>query len=386
MQLRLIADAGGLTAVDGEIARTTPIRLSRSTQPFSNIVREEQSESVDLRVESANGRPILAVRATLYGPKDRSFPAHSLRGPDPCPCRYASTRALSGSRCMGCDRVAAGAEYRCSGLAQGCCRRPEERRRAWRLDLLASFRAAGREPAPDRLRRLLQRIAIPDWLILSNPTRVCWAPWSWATALILNHQARVGFERTCSFHLLVVSGMHLAIFAACIFGLAALLRLPRVWSTVVTIACSFAYALLAGFGEPVQRSFWMVTLYLLARLLFRELIVSTPSASPLFACSASIRARSGRQSPDDAALGADRRGVAVPGLKIYLSALFASRSEPRLGRDRPWPPSAASPVSCHSEADCGHLQPFRGERFARILVPALPARCWAFAPPRSQGW
>ena len=38
----------------------------------------------------------------------------------------------------------------------------------------------------------------------------------------------------------------------------------------MTIACSFAYALLAGFGEPVQRSFWMVTLYLLARLLFRE--------------------------------------------------------------------------------------------------------------------
>ena len=38
----------------------------------------------------------------------------------------------------------------------------------------------------------------------------------------------------------------------------------------MTIACSFGYALLAGFGEPVQRSFWMVTLYLLARLLFRE--------------------------------------------------------------------------------------------------------------------
>ena len=38
----------------------------------------------------------------------------------------------------------------------------------------------------------------------------------------LDHQARVGFERTGSFHLLVVSGMHLAIFAGCIFALAAL--------------------------------------------------------------------------------------------------------------------------------------------------------------------
>ena len=42
----------------------------------------------------------------------------------------------------------------------------------------------------------------------------------------LDHQARVGFERTGSFHLLVVSGMHLAIFAACIFALAACCACP----------------------------------------------------------------------------------------------------------------------------------------------------------------
>ncbi len=31
----------------------------------------------------------------------------------------------------------------------------------------------------------------------------------------------------------------------------------------MTIALSFAYALFAGFGHPVQRSFWMVALYLI---------------------------------------------------------------------------------------------------------------------------
>ena len=39
---------------------------------------------------------------------------------------------------------------------------------------------------------------------------------------------------------------------------------------LVTILASFAYALFTGFATPVQRSLWMVTLYLLGRLFYRE--------------------------------------------------------------------------------------------------------------------
>ena len=39
---------------------------------------------------------------------------------------------------------------------------------------------------------------------------------------------------------------------------------------MLTIAASFAYALFTGFATPVQRSLWMVTLYLLGRLVYRE--------------------------------------------------------------------------------------------------------------------
>ena len=75
-QLSLIADAGGTTAIDGEVTRTTPIRLTQSTSPFGNATREEQSESLDLRVASADGRPVAGgLRATLYGPADQPFPA-----------------------------------------------------------------------------------------------------------------------------------------------------------------------------------------------------------------------------------------------------------------------------------------------------------------------
>jgi competence protein ComEC len=86
----------------------------------------------------------------------------------------------------------------------------------------------------------------------------------------LTHSLRVGFERTGSFHMLVVSGFHLAIVAGCILWFARRLRIPRVPATVLTIVASFGYALFTGFATPVQRSLWMVTLYLIGRLIYRE--------------------------------------------------------------------------------------------------------------------
>jgi competence protein ComEC len=70
----------------------------------------------------------------------------------------------------------------------------------------------------------------------------------------LTHALRVGFERTGSFHMLVVSGFHLAIVAGCIFWITRRLRLPQVPATLLTIAASFAYAMFTGFATPVQRS------------------------------------------------------------------------------------------------------------------------------------
>ena len=86
----------------------------------------------------------------------------------------------------------------------------------------------------------------------------------------LSRGIRVGFERTGSFHLLVVSGMHLAIVASLVFWATRILKMSRIWASLATILVSLMYALFTGFGQPVQRSFWMVTLYLVGRLLFRQ--------------------------------------------------------------------------------------------------------------------
>jgi competence protein ComEC len=111
---------------------------------------------------------------------------------------------------------------------------------------------------------------LPASLRLSQDDAIMLAAMVTGDRTYLNHSLRVGFERTGSFHMLVVSGFHLAIVAGCLFWVARRLRLPRVPATFVTILASFAYALFTGFATPVERSLWMVTLYLLGRLFYRE--------------------------------------------------------------------------------------------------------------------
>ncbi|MGA3081748.1 MAG: ComEC/Rec2 family competence protein [Terracidiphilus sp.] len=117
---------------------------------------------------------------------------------------------------------------------------------------------------PAAMRRL------PTPLRLSEDDAIMLAAMVTGDRTYLSHSLRVGFERTGSFHMLVVSGFHLAIVAGCIFWVARRLRLPCVPATLITIGASFGYALFTGFATPVQRSLWMVALYLLGRLLYRE--------------------------------------------------------------------------------------------------------------------
>ena len=86
----------------------------------------------------------------------------------------------------------------------------------------------------------------------------------------LTHTLRTGFERTGTFHLFVVSGLHVALLAAAVFGLLTRLRLPQSAATLLTIAATGSYTALTGFGQPAQRALVMTSVYLLARLLSRD--------------------------------------------------------------------------------------------------------------------
>src|ERR1017187_9796890 len=95
---------------------------------------------------------------------------------------------------------------------------------------------------------------LPAAVRLSDDDAVMLAAMTTGDRTYLTHTLRVGFERTGSFHMLVVSGFHLAIVAGCILWTARRLRLPRVPATLLTIAASFADAFFTGFATPVQRS------------------------------------------------------------------------------------------------------------------------------------
>ena len=86
----------------------------------------------------------------------------------------------------------------------------------------------------------------------------------------LNKTQRLGFERTGSFHLFVVSGMHVGLLAGLLFWLAQKLRLHEWLATPLILTLTFGYSLLTGFGTPVQRALFMTAVFLVARLLSRN--------------------------------------------------------------------------------------------------------------------
>src|SRR5579863_6224927 len=184
---------------------------------------------------------------------------------------------------------------------------------------------------------------LPAPLRLSEDDAVMLAAMVAGDRTYLTHSLRVGFERTGSFHMLVVSGFHLAIVAACIFWITRRLRIPRVPATLLTIAASFAYALFTGFAMPVQRSLWMVTLYLLGRLVYRERsALNTIGFAALCLLAASPRSLfdSGFQMTLLAVVSIG--GIATPLLRATIHPyLTATRNLPLIALDVKLPPRLA---------------------------------------------
>jgi competence protein ComEC len=86
----------------------------------------------------------------------------------------------------------------------------------------------------------------------------------------LTRPLRSQFERTGTFHLFVVSGLHVALLAGAVFWTLRRVRLPQSAAVIMTLLLTTAYALLTGFGVPAQRALAMTAVYLLARWLDRE--------------------------------------------------------------------------------------------------------------------
>lgn len=132
---------------------------------------------------------------------------------------------------------------------------------------------------------------LPAWLLFQQSDSDILRAMLFGDRSHLRHTLRTGFERTGSFHLLVVSGLHVTIVIALFFWLARKSGLGEFGATTVALCGALPYAFLTGFGPPVQRALWLSGVYLVSRIVYREraainaiaiaalgVLVRTPSA------------------------------------------------------------------------------------------------------------
>lgn len=275
-RLALLAD-GTQRTIEGSVVKLGRIREVASALPFSDKIHEEKSQQLQvalISVSGENGRMVPlqgGLSLTLYAPLETAFPriacgetvhaALTMRQPD----RYLDPGVWDERDYMLNEGIGA------LGSAK-----------------LAAFSIATASPHPSltcRLHTLQQDVSsrliafaeeqsssskLPAFFRLNREDATMLTAMLTGDRSYLSRGVRTGFERTGSFHLLVVSGMHLAIFAGLIFFIAKAVRLPRLAATFTTILLAFCYALFTGYGHPVQRSFWMITLFLFGRLFWRE--------------------------------------------------------------------------------------------------------------------
>ncbi len=122
----------------------------------------------------------------------------------------------------------------------------------------------------DALPRSPAIVHLPAILRLTPSDAAMLAAMLFGDRTALTADLRAGFERTGTFHLFVVSGLHIALFTGALFWLLRRCRVPELPAVGLTLLLATGYALLTGFGVPAQRALIMSSVYLVARALDRQ--------------------------------------------------------------------------------------------------------------------
>ena len=86
----------------------------------------------------------------------------------------------------------------------------------------------------------------------------------------INRDTRADFQRSGTYHILVVSGMNVSILAFVVFWTLRRLRMGDFAATLLTVASCGGYAFITEVGVPVWRATLMCAVYLGTRLLYRD--------------------------------------------------------------------------------------------------------------------
>jgi competence protein ComEC len=121
----------------------------------------------------------------------------------------------------------------------------------WRARARASILAKVRELWPPREAALIDAMVIGE-------------------EAFIDRDMRVDFQRSGTYHILVVSGMNVSILAFVVFWTLRRLSLGDISATLLTLLALVAYALLTEVGAPVWRATLMCAIWLGTRLLYRD--------------------------------------------------------------------------------------------------------------------
>ncbi|HET7183372.1 MAG TPA: ComEC/Rec2 family competence protein [Terriglobales bacterium] len=242
--------------------------------------------------------------------------------------------------------------------------------RADRVELLPGFSGTTAGVWTSRARRSIlsrvhalwdpQRAALIDAMLIGDTASI-------------HRDTRMAFQRTGVYHILVVSGMNVSILAFVIFWVLRRLRVSDVVSSAVTVVMSLGYACLADLGAPVLRAVLMLSVYLGARLLYRDRAALNAvgiAALVLLAMDPRSLSDPSFQLTFGAVLAI--AGIGVPLLRRtsepYRLALSVI-DDPEL--DLAMPPRAAQ-FRLDMRLLCGRLAKLTGPWMSRLVVMGIP--------------
>jgi len=111
---------------------------------------------------------------------------------------------------------------------------------------------------------------------------------------LLDRDLLVDFQRTGTYHVLVISGLKVGVLGLAAFWLMRRVRVGDLTAGMLTVLLTIFYALLTDAGVPVWRATWMLALYFCARALYRrKSVLNTVGAAALIFLLMDPRALSG---------------------------------------------------------------------------------------------
>jgi competence protein ComEC len=185
----------------------------------------------------------------------------------------------------------------------------------------------------------------------------------------LGRETLTDFQRTGTYHVLVISGLKVAILALVTFWVLRRMRMGNLMASAITILLTVSYALLTDVGAPVWRATLMLALHLGARLLYRrKSILNTIGAAALALLIVDPTALLGASFQLSFLCVLVIAGIGTPLLERTTQPLSRSlRSLEATGYDAALPPRLAQ-LRLDLRMIAGRLQRFFGKRVPLIVL------------------